>query len=199
MRQQICKCRQLFNIASLQTQNLRTNNWLLNELCKPASKPIHTNSQKQARPFFHRTKALFLPSRFWQSTVPRASSSLGADKQSRSCVCTRTESWSIAVWKVTPTTNEPSRQRQAIRTWSWNLMVFQVICFWKTFAGLSYWSNNYNGSMQQAFMHFIQSREDMRTDHCVQKQNGGLAENFSFLPLLKQMKLSSTFWAPIKK
>lgn len=119
--------------------------------------------------FLHRTRALFLLSRFWQSTVPRASSSPEAGIQSRSCVWTRTESWSIAIWKVTPTTNEPSRQRQAIRTWSWNLMVFKVICFRKTFAGLSHWSSNYNDSMQQALIHFIQSREAMRADHCVTK------------------------------
>lgn len=34
---------------------------------------MHTNSQKQANLcFFHGTKALFLLSRFWQSTTPRA-------------------------------------------------------------------------------------------------------------------------------
>ncbi len=64
-------------------------------------------------------------------------------------------------------TNEPSTQRQAIRTWRWNLMAFKVICFWKTFAGLSYWSNNYNDSMHQALLHFIQSREATRTDLCL--------------------------------
>lgn len=42
-------------------------------------------------------------------------------------------------------------------------MAFKVICFWKTFAGLSYWSNNYNDSMQQALLGFIQSREATRT------------------------------------
>lgn len=60
-------------------------------------------------------------------------------------------------------------------------MVFKVICFWKTFAGLSYWSNNYNDSMQQALKHFVQSREAMRTDHCVTKQNGN--SEISYLPL----------------
>lgn len=50
-------------------------------------------------------------------------------------------------------------------------MAFKVICFWKRFAGLSFWSNNYNDSTQQALLRFIQSREAMRADHSVTKQN----------------------------
>lgn len=149
-------------VSSCFITNPKTNNWH-NSINLPANQYKLFLRNRPASFFFHRTKALFLLSRFWQSTAPRASSSPEAGIQSKSCVCTRTESWSIAVWKVIPTTNEPSTQRQAIHTWRWNLMAFKVICFWKTFAGLSYWSNNYNDSMQQALLSFIQSREATRT------------------------------------
>lgn len=187
--QWICKSLQPFHLALLQTPNLWTNNWF-NSANLPANQYILI-LRNRPTPFF-RTKALFLPSRFWQSTVPRASSSLGAGKQSRSCVCTRTESWSIAVWKVTPNHQQAKQTTASHSHVELKSDGISSHLFLENICGLSYWSNDYNGSMQQAFYSVTWS-------YANESKSKMMVKKFSFLPLLKQMKLSWTFWIPIKK
>ncbi len=153
-------------VSSCFITNSKPLNEQMTQLHKPASKPIQTISQKQTGLLFFITEQKLFFCCLGFDRVQRLEPH-HLQKLVYKARVVYAHGQSPKAWQSERSTNEPSTQRQAIRTWRWNLMAFKVICSWKTFAGLSYWINNYNDSMHQALLHFIQSREATRTDLCL--------------------------------